>query len=57
MKKAARRRQINLRLDDRMDADIEELRSLKRPIPSVTEVLREALEEKLERELKARRRA
>jgi Arc/MetJ-type ribon-helix-helix transcriptional regulator len=49
---AAPRKQINLRLTDELVGMIDELRSQRRPIPKMAEVLREALEEKIKRELK-----
>ena len=55
MSKKHRRKQINVRLSDEEDALIDEYRSQRRPIPSITEVLREALTEKLDREMKRSR--
>ncbi len=46
------RKQINLRIDPELDALIDDMRRQKKPIPSVSELMRQALVEKAERDLK-----
>lgn len=46
------RKQINLRIDPELDALIDDMRRQTRPIPSVSELMRQALVEKAERDLK-----
>lgn len=46
------RKQINLRLTDDLDQIVDELRRQHKPIPSASEILRQALQEKADRDLK-----
>ena len=49
---ADERKQINIRVDDELLKTIEELRAMHRPIPTVSDLIREAVTEKYERERK-----
>lgn len=46
------RKQINLRLTDELNELVDELRRQTKPLPSASEILRQALMEKAERDLK-----
>jgi uncharacterized protein (DUF1778 family) len=46
------RKQINLRIDPELDALIDDMRRQKKPIPTVSQLMRQALVEKAERDLK-----
>jgi hypothetical protein len=48
------RKQINLRTDDELDGIIDDLRRAQKPIPSISQLIRQALLEKAERDLKRR---
>lgn len=46
------RKQINLRIDPELDALIDDMRRQNKPIPTVSQLMRQALMEKAERDLK-----
>lgn len=50
------RKQINIRVDDDVQVVIDDIRSLSRPVPSVTQAIVQALYEKRDRLQKAQER-